>query len=75
MSGAVHSVSEPEHYVKTMLASLKKAGCADDGDTQIDAKVVQCLEKMDPFEADKLLFEAFGLSKWWGGFLGNSNTF
>ena len=57
MSGAalIKSVIHPEKLTPRLLYSIRKVGCAQDNDTSITEEVVQCLEKLDPDQVDKIV--------------------
>lgn len=63
MSGAVLNVEEPDKYVTAALTGIRKTGCASDEETQISKSVVECLQKLDPFVVDSILFGVFGMSE------------
>lgn len=63
MSGAVLNLQEPENYMKTVLPAIRKTGCASDEETKISKSVIECMQKLDPFVVDSILFQSFGMSK------------
>ena len=59
MSGAaLHDkfVVKPEQYVPKLLTGIRKVGCANEEDTSITAKVVDCLRALDAQTVDQLLY-------------------
>ena len=57
MSGALVEyklILPPEDHVARFLTGIRKVGCADANDKSISKKVIECLEKLDPFKVEQI---------------------